>query len=676
MKDIKYRAFAFDWDDNILFMPTTIIVMNDRNQEVEISTSDFAEYRDIIGKKKFNYKGNIIVGYPKKDGKVDFDEAYRNFRDFNDSDIFLKDTKKAIEDKKFGPSWEDFIDCLTSGNLFAIITARGHLDKSIRKAIEWIIDNFLTSKMKDTMYNNLLKFAYFFNIDYEKYDRIFKGEKFTKTPLCKIYLDNCEYIGISSPTRGGVPDNPEKAKEEAFLKFKQRVNNFSRRIGTKARIGFSDDDIKNVEHIIDYVKDIGNEDYKWIKDITVKKTHKREKDVYIKTFEMWKNYKKKMNFIKSFKIFEDYKPNKKQKAAFVKWSNKKNQPEALEYMDRFFLVYPKLKNKDINFYKNLEELKAAIEKAESKKTAKDIKRAAKKNSIKTRIDNYEVILTLTPEASSFYGAGTIWCTSMRDEVYHWLLHRIFGVEFYLINHDLPSDNTNHKVSIHINWDKKYSTIYDSENKVTFDGKTHEFTDINEINNFIGNQKVFDWIMQEFETIKKDAPKFVPTLLKKFVKDNHMKKVFEKYHLLKYSIENYLEMNNDILNEAEFDYLNDINQNLGLQWYLEYCDWFKNLSLNQIIYHLGQIESPDDHVIIMELFDYYLFNVKNNFKEEFYSCPILFDVDDENWLESLGLDPNSDLLDQIEKFYEDFQFNHKKTRFETHLHIIESFNKTF
>ena len=38
--NLKY--YAFDWDDNILFMPTKIIVLDKAGKEVGMSSEDFA----------------------------------------------------------------------------------------------------------------------------------------------------------------------------------------------------------------------------------------------------------------------------------------------------------------------------------------------------------------------------------------------------------------------------------------------------------------------------------------------------------------------------------------------------------------------------------------------------------------------------------------------------------
>jgi hypothetical protein len=49
--DMKY--YAFDWDDNIVYMPTEIILIDNNDDEVGMSTHDFAKYRGDIGKTEF-----------------------------------------------------------------------------------------------------------------------------------------------------------------------------------------------------------------------------------------------------------------------------------------------------------------------------------------------------------------------------------------------------------------------------------------------------------------------------------------------------------------------------------------------------------------------------------------------------------------------------------------------
>jgi len=61
LPDHKY--YAFDWDDNVMNMPTKIMVLDDKDNEIGMSTDDFAEYRNELGKKPFVYNGKTIVGF-------------------------------------------------------------------------------------------------------------------------------------------------------------------------------------------------------------------------------------------------------------------------------------------------------------------------------------------------------------------------------------------------------------------------------------------------------------------------------------------------------------------------------------------------------------------------------------------------------------------------------------
>ena len=103
--DMKY--YAFDWDDNIMMMPTKIILKDENDNEVGMSTEDFAEYRSEIGVEPFDYKGSTIVGYA--------DEPFRNFRTGGDKQ-FKIDAMKG----KPGPAWSDFVEAVNKGSIFSL----------------------------------------------------------------------------------------------------------------------------------------------------------------------------------------------------------------------------------------------------------------------------------------------------------------------------------------------------------------------------------------------------------------------------------------------------------------------------------------------------------------------------------------------------------------------------
>jgi hypothetical protein len=258
--------YSFDFDDNILHMPTKILMDKKLNGEwipVEVSTTKFAEVRSL---EDYRIRNN------------DPNQAFSEFRDTGKrgDKAFIIDVTESINNKNYGPVWNDFIECVTNGSLFSIITARGHESPTIRKGVEWILNNCLSDDQKQDMYSNLLKFKYLFkdgdNID--EFDRILKDKKLTDNRLVKKYLDNCDFVGISAPSLGYDASNPEKAKEIALLKFKNKVNNFAGSIGWKAKIGFSDDDIKNVKHVEELFDTIDNEEFVHIIEWVVKGTKK------------------------------------------------------------------------------------------------------------------------------------------------------------------------------------------------------------------------------------------------------------------------------------------------------------------------------------------------------------------------------------------------------------------
>jgi hypothetical protein len=246
VSELEMHYYSFDWDDNILHMPTKIL-MDKKTAEgwspVDVSTSDFAKLRHD----KDNYR-------LRNDDPV---VAFSEFRDTGarGADAFYQDSLTAIKSGKRGPSWNAFLRCLTEAAIFSIITARGHEPESMRRVVEWIIDNVLDEDQKFTMYARLLKFVHFYTPhDADSYDRIYRG-MLSQTPLVTQYLDNCDFYGVSSQAFAnefgqGSALNPERAKQQALETFVRKCNDLGKKIGAKSvSVGFSDDDPKNVEHI-------------------------------------------------------------------------------------------------------------------------------------------------------------------------------------------------------------------------------------------------------------------------------------------------------------------------------------------------------------------------------------------------------------------------------------------
>jgi hypothetical protein len=247
---LKY--YAFDWDDNIMVMPTKIMVLDENGNEVGMSTEDFAEYRTQLGKDSFEYKGHTIVG-------MDPTTAFRNFRTDGDEQ-FKVDVFKA----KKGPVWNDFVEAINGGSIFSIVTARGHSPLVIRKAIENLIDMNYKGISKKELVKNLRKFR-----------DVANEEDMDDDQLIDAYMDMNKYYPVTYGS--GSAQNPEKGKVIALKEFQNYVKYLSGRLNKSAMfkndvsgnftpsIGFSDDDLRNLEKVKD---ELGKEPDNIIKTIS------------------------------------------------------------------------------------------------------------------------------------------------------------------------------------------------------------------------------------------------------------------------------------------------------------------------------------------------------------------------------------------------------------------------
>lgn len=237
--DTKY--YAFDWDDNLLFMSTPIILLSDKDDEVPMSTEDFAEHRQQIGKEPFNYKGTAIVDFAPN--------PFRNFRSEGDK-RFVLDSLLAQP----GPSWNDFVECINGGSIFAIITARGHNPKTLRESVyNLIMSNHLGINSK-TLSRNLKRYRHLggdVDVDDKTISTLTKNE-------LNEYLNLCRFEPVTFGD--GDASNPEEGKIKAMRNFIVYCKEMAQEIGEKAFfkndivnneiepiIGFSDDDERNIE---------------------------------------------------------------------------------------------------------------------------------------------------------------------------------------------------------------------------------------------------------------------------------------------------------------------------------------------------------------------------------------------------------------------------------------------
>lgn len=249
---LALRYFMFDWDDNILRMPTKIHL--DRKipagwEPYDVSTAEFAKIR------------RDTVNYRPRDGS--WDAAFDDFYDSGPrgADAFVEDVQYALAAvlegrEKPAPSFQQFKAALVESRLFAIITARSHEAGSIRRGVEYFIAHALTADERRQMIGNQRGFMHYF------------GENpsgLTDAQILARYLDLNHYSGVSSPEflrrmgRIGASgaESPEKAKQFAIHQFVLHVVSLIRDRGADhpVSIGFSDDDVHNVRAVETYLRE-------------------------------------------------------------------------------------------------------------------------------------------------------------------------------------------------------------------------------------------------------------------------------------------------------------------------------------------------------------------------------------------------------------------------------------
>lgn len=255
-----FKFYIFDWDDNILHMPTKIYLeQQDNNGDwhpVEVSTSVFALIR-------------TDPHYRLPSGGIS--EAFREFEDTVDEtgDIsFIRDTRSALvrvkAGEKPGPSFETLRKTLREGRIFAIVTARGHETETLRQAVKMFIDEVLTPDERTAMMRSLRGYRWWL----EK-----KTEFGTDEEELDYYLSLCRYHAVANRvffeqiksddvfgnryTMAPRNERSQVAKEFAIRDFVEHVFHVLKRTGGLGRsvsIGFSDDDVGNIRAVSNYIR--------------------------------------------------------------------------------------------------------------------------------------------------------------------------------------------------------------------------------------------------------------------------------------------------------------------------------------------------------------------------------------------------------------------------------------
>jgi len=237
--DMKY--YAFDWDDNLLIMPTMIVLKTEDGKEIGMNAKDYAKFRSVIGKEPLKYKDKMIVGYSEK--------PFRYFGVEGDKEFVVESLLAEP-----GPAWDDFVEAVNGGSIFSIITSRAHTPNIIKESCYNLIVSNKNGINSDGLVKNL-----------EKYRDLMGQESSNKREMIREYLDMCKFYPVSYGEGSLV--NPEEGKVKAMKEFIDYIKKVSKKIHKQAflknkvsnrfvpQIGFSDDDPKNVEHMMKHFEE-------------------------------------------------------------------------------------------------------------------------------------------------------------------------------------------------------------------------------------------------------------------------------------------------------------------------------------------------------------------------------------------------------------------------------------
>ena len=251
-RDFKY--YIFDWDDNILHMPTRI--------HLEKRQPDGSWLPHLVSTSVFSLIRGDTANYRPPNGN--WPEAFTEFQDYENENEnhFLRDAHEAIARlsngaEKPAPSLRAFRKTLVEGRLFAIVTARGHASDTLRKGVRMFVDLVLTPAERAEMLTNLRGYRACF-------DHVTQFG--TDEEELNYYLGLNHYHAVTSPgftdrMSHAAPgaESSEHRKQFAIREFVEHVVRILARtqegqLRRPVSVGFSDDDPGNVQAVQEYIR--------------------------------------------------------------------------------------------------------------------------------------------------------------------------------------------------------------------------------------------------------------------------------------------------------------------------------------------------------------------------------------------------------------------------------------
>ena len=221
---------------------------------------------------------------------------------------------------------------------------------------------------------------------------------------------------------------------------------------------------------------------------------------------------------KTIEEFLDHEFNKKTNYKYVNWVLKRNFDDfgntiidldsVINWLEKFDRVRKNLQYKDINQYKNIQDLIDTLEVYGDTKSEEKTK--VEEDTSKIYEDSEVLIVKpLSQKSSCYYGQGTKWCTSATIGGNAFKAYNDRGPLYYFIFKNLNKDNDYYKIAIHYNvMEDKYS-LFDAKDNFN-----------SNLLGFLKTNSAFNSIEKDIEENHKvDESKTLEIMLIKLIRKN-------------------------------------------------------------------------------------------------------------------------------------------------------------
>ncbi|MCF7834938.1 hypothetical protein K9M48_02685 [Candidatus Gracilibacteria bacterium] len=235
----KLKGYAFDVDSNLIFTNTKILLEKFDGEKWNLIEVSQEEYPELIK----------LAEYRFLDG-----DREKSMQNFVAHGTFQNEFIDALDNNRFGPSWDKFKQATMTAKPSSIITARGHPMQEIKDTHKFLIFEVLEQSELDQL-------IHWMGVNTNHRSR-------NKNKVVNNYLDNNLYLPVRSndfDKMFNVDKNLSTRERklvgfEAFLNHLYKVfEKYTSNIyleNKKISIGFSDDFYENVDGMRNFIESV------------------------------------------------------------------------------------------------------------------------------------------------------------------------------------------------------------------------------------------------------------------------------------------------------------------------------------------------------------------------------------------------------------------------------------